>query len=403
MRPGARAGAIAAVFVVNGAGGPGILPRLPERQAALGLSDAGLGLVLVGLAGGAMLASPLAGRLVETVGSRRLVVAAALVLGASLWTVGAAPTPLLLALALAVIGAADATMDIAMNANAGAYELRTGRSVMHRLHGAWSLGAVAGTLVAAGCAATGIPLSLQLAAMGAVGAATVVAARHGLVTPSGGPPSPTEPAPAGPAPPTADTRGRRRQTVLLVLAAATVGSAVLEGAPTDWSALRLERLGTGPGVAALGVVAFMGGLLAGRAVGDHLTDRFGGPAVLRGGMAVVAAGLGLGVALDHPVAFVAGLVLAGAGTSGFFPLAFSAAARLPGVSAGAAAATVSVAARLGFLLEPPAMGALSEAVGLRWAFAAVAAVAVAVAVFAPRIIPAGTGTAPAPVTDVRSW
>ena len=191
--------------------------------------------------------------------------------------------------------------------------------------------------------------------------------------------------------------------MLLVLAAATVGGAVLEGAPTDWSALRLERLGTGPGVAALGVVAFMAGLLAGRAVGDHLTDRFGGPAVLRGGMAVVAAGLGLGIVVDHPVAFVAGLVLAGAGTSGFFPLAFSAAARLPGVSAGAGAATVSVAARLGFLLEPPAMGALSEAVGLRWAFAAVAAVAVAVAVFGPRIIPAGTGTAPAPVADVRSW
>ncbi len=400
MRPGARAGAIAAVFVVNGAGGPGILPRLPERQAALGLSDAGLGLVLVGLAGGAMLASPVAGRLVETVGSRRLVVAAALVLGASLWTAGAAPTPLLLALALAVIGAADATMDIAMNANAGAYELRTGRSVMHRLHGAWSLGAVAGTLVAAGCAAPGIPLSLQLAAMGTIGAATVLAARHGLVAT---PPPRPEPASDGLSSPTADIRGQRRQTVLLVLAAATVGGAVLEGAPTDWSALRLERLGTGPGVAALGVVAFMAGLLAGRAVGDHLTDRFGGPAVLRGGMAVVAAGLGLGIVVDHPVAFVAGLVLAGAGTSGFFPLAFSAAARLPGVSAGAGAATVSVAARLGFLLEPPAMGALSEAVGLRWAFAAVAAVAVAVAVLGPRIIPAGTGTAPAPVADVRSW
>jgi len=280
VRPGARAGAIAAVFVVNGAGGPGILPRLPERQAALGLSDAGLGLVLVGLAGGAMLASPVAGRLVETVGSRRLVVAAALVLGASLWTAGAAPTPLLLALALAVIGAADATMDIAMNANAGAYELRTGRSVMHRLHGAWSLGAVAGTLVAAGCAAAGIPLSLQLAAMGTIGAAIVLAARHGLVAT----PAPhTEPVSDGLSSPTADIRGGRRQTVLLVLAAATVGGAVLEGAPTDWSALRLERLGTGPGVAALGVVAFMAGLLAGRAVGDHLTDRFGGPAVLRAG------------------------------------------------------------------------------------------------------------------------
>ncbi|MFS8583763.1 MAG: MFS transporter, partial [Acidimicrobiia bacterium] len=56
-----RAGAVAVVFVANGLGGPSFLPRLPERQASLGLSDAGLGAVLVGLAVGALAASPLAG------------------------------------------------------------------------------------------------------------------------------------------------------------------------------------------------------------------------------------------------------------------------------------------------------------------------------------------------------
>ena len=116
------------------------LPAPPARaQADLGLSDAGLGLVLVGFAGGAMVSSPVAGRLVGTVGSRPVVVAAATVLGASLWLAGAAPQPVVLAAALALIGAADAAMDIAMNANAGAYEALSGRSVMHRLHGLWSL------------------------------------------------------------------------------------------------------------------------------------------------------------------------------------------------------------------------------------------------------------------------
>ncbi len=80
MRP--RAGAVAATFVVNGLGGPGFLPRLPERQAALGLSDAGLGLVLVGMAAGALVASPVAGRLIGTRGSRPVVVASAVALGA---------------------------------------------------------------------------------------------------------------------------------------------------------------------------------------------------------------------------------------------------------------------------------------------------------------------------------
>ena len=396
MRP--RAGAVAAAFVVNGLGGPSFQPRLPERQAALGLSDAGLGLVLVGFAAGARVASPVAGRLIGKLGSRPVVIASAVALGASLWTAGAAPTPLALGLALALIGASDAAMDTAMNANAAAYEGGTGRSIMHRLHGAWSVGALAAAGVAALAAALRIPLTLQLGVTGLVLTGTVLVARTGLV-PGLSPVLPEEG--SGPSP---GSSGRRLWArALVVLGVMTVGGAIVEGAPTDWSALRLERLGTGPGTAALGVAAFMAGMFAGRAIGDHLTDRYGGAAVLRLGMILVAAGLGLGVAVDQPVAFAAGLVLAGAGASAFFPLAFSTAARLPGVAPGAGAATVSLAARLGFLAEPLVIGALAEAIGLRWAFLFVAAVALALAVAASRIVPASARLGPAPVTDVRAW
>jgi len=396
VRP--RAGAVAAAFVVNGLGGPSFQPRLPERQAALGLSDAGLGLVLVGFAAGALVASPVAGRLIGKLGSRPVVIASAVALGASLWTAGAAPTPLTLGLALALIGASDAAMDTAMNANAAAYEGGTGRSIMHRLHGAWSVGALAAAGVAALAAALRIPLTLQLGVTGLVLTGTVLVARTGLV-PGLSPVLPEEG--SGPSP---GSSGRRLwPSALVVLGVMTVGGAIVEGAPTDWSALRLERLGTGPGTAALGVAAFMAGMFAGRAIGDHLTDRYGGAAVLRLGMILVAAGLGLGVAVDQPVAFAAGLVLAGAGASAFFPLAFSTAARLPGVAPGAGAATVSLAARLGFLAEPLVIGALAEAIGLRWAFLFVAAVALALAVAASRIVPASARLGPAPVTDVRAW
>jgi MFS family permease len=380
--PAPRAAAIAALFVANGLGAPSFLPRLPERQAALGLSDAGLGLVLAGLALGALAASPVAGRLVGRVGSRPVAVGAALALAASLWTAGAAPVPVLLFGALAVVGAADAAMDIAMNANGAAYERGSGRSLMHRLHGGWSLGAVAGAGLAAGAAGLGVPLTLQLAAVGVVVAAAALWSWQGLV------PHPTELAslPRAMSTERRQFAGGRVMGPLVVLAVATVGGAVVEGAPADWSALRLERLGTGPGVAALGFAVFMTGMLVGRLVGDHLTDRFGGVAVLRGGMALVVVGLTVGVALDGAVAFAAGLGLAGLGASGFFPLAFSAAGNTPGVAPGAGAATVSLSARLGFLVEPLVMGALAEAAGLRWAYLAVAATALALAVAAPRIV-----------------
>jgi MFS family permease len=177
----ARATAIAVVFVANGLGGPSFLPRLPERQAALGLSDAGLGLVLVGMALGALVASPAAGRAVGRLGSRPVAVGGALAMAASLWTAGAAPHPGVLFVALVGIGATDAAMDIAMNANGAAYERVSGRSLMHRLHGAWSLGSLAAAGVAALLAAAGVSLTWHLLGVGIVVAAGALASRRWLV------------------------------------------------------------------------------------------------------------------------------------------------------------------------------------------------------------------------------
>jgi MFS family permease len=389
-------GAVAVAFVANGLGGPSFLARLPERQSDLGLSDATLGLTLVGMALGAMAASPVAGGLVSRVGSRPVLLVAAGGLGASLWTVGAAPTAPTLFAALTVVGATDAAMDISMNANGAAYETRSGRSVMHGLHGTWSLGALAAAGIAAAGAATGVPLTLHLALVGAVIAGSVLATRRGLVgddarTPVAADSSDPEPTPGRAAAP-------RRIRPIVVLAAATVGGAIIEGAPSDWSAIQLERMGVAAGVSALGYAAFMAGMVGGRFAGDRLTDRFGGAVVLRGGTALVAVGLLIGVAVNHPAAFAVGLALAGLGAAGFFPLAFSAAARTQGVAPGSGAAAVSLAARLGFMIEPVIVGAVAELLSLRWAFGLVAVVALVLAAAAPRIVP---GRGPSAMGAVR--
>ena len=393
---------MAVAFVANGLGGPSFLARLPERQSDLGLSDATLGLTLVGMALGAMAASPAAGGLVSRLGSRPVLVVAAAGLGASLWTVGAAPNAATLFAALTVVGATDAAMDISMNANGAAFENRSGRSLMHGLHGTWSLGALAAAGVAAASAAIGVPLTVHLALVGAVIAGSVLVARRGLVVGDAQRRAPADPgaaeATSGRAAPSA-----RLIKPIVVLAAATVGGAILEGAPSDWSAIQLERMGVAAGVSALGYAAFMAGMVGGRFAGDRLTDRFGGALVLRGGTALVAAGLVTGIAVNHPAAFAIGLTLAGLGASGFFPLAFSAAARTKGVSPGSGAAIVSLAARLGFLVEPVLMGAVADLWGLRWAFGLVAVVALVLAAAAPRIIPGGYASTMATVrlADVR--
>jgi MFS family permease len=166
-----------------------------------------------------------------------------------------------------------------------------------------------------------------------------------------------------------------------------VGAALVEGGTSDWAALQLQRYGAGAGVGALGVAAFMAGMLTGRSVGDRLDERWGPVRLLRIGGLLVAAGLAAGALLPYAAVFIAGAFVAGVGASGFFPLAFSASARIPGVAAGTGAATVSLAARLGFTVEPALMGAIAESVGLRWAYGMVAAIGLAMALAAGRVIP----------------
>ena len=368
--------ALVFAFVANGLGGPSFLARLADRQRELDISDAALGASLLGLALGALLASPVVPRLNARFGSRNVTAGAGIGIAATLWLPAAAPSAPAMFAGLAVVGAADAAMDIGMNANGAAYEAVGGRSVLHRLHAAWSFGALAGAGTATAAAAAGIGPTPQLLATGAAIAILSLAARPGLVA--------VDP----PAVATVDDAPlpRRWPATLVVLGVATMAAAILEGAPGDWSAVQADRLGVDPGLAPLGIAAFMAGMMGGRLVGDRLTDRHGGAVVLRRGMALCAVGLVAGAAWGEPLPFLIGVAVAGYGLSGFFPLVFSASARIPGVVGGAGTAVVSLGARAGFLVEPPLVGAIADATDLRVAYAASGVLAAAIAVAAPRIV-----------------
>src|SRR3954470_6104239 len=153
--PGTRSAAvpIAAVFFVNGATYASWTPRLPELQRELGISDGALGLTLVGMGLGGLLASSCRGWPVARRGSRTttLVTSAAM----SLWLpiLGFAPTAVLVFAALAVLGALDGLTDVAMNSQAVELQRGVGRSIITRFHAVWSAGAVVGGIVASRAAA----------------------------------------------------------------------------------------------------------------------------------------------------------------------------------------------------------------------------------------------------------
>jgi predicted MFS family arabinose efflux permease len=365
--------AIGAVFFVNGASLSSWTPRLPELQTELGISDAALGLTLLGGGIGGLLASLISGWCVDRRGSRTMTVTTSAVMSVCLPLLGSAPTAGLVFATLIVIGAFDGLTDVAMNAQAVELQRRVGRSIITRFHGVWSAGAVAGGIVASRAAAAGVSIRTQLLVTAAVLVATTVVAGFSLLP---------DHSRHHAAPVPADVPPRQAVYVRLFLIGLAVASAELP--PMEWAALMLsDRFDITAGQAGLGFVAVATGMLAGRVIGDHLTDRFGLERTRRGGAALAATGVVLATLLPHPVGAGCGLFVAGLGLSSLFPLLFRAASDLTHGSHGGMAA-FSSGARLGFLLVSPLMGLVAQRTSVATAMLAIAGTA-AVAVTVSRI------------------
>ncbi len=341
--------AIGAVFFVNGATFASWSPRLPEIQDRLEISDAALGITLVGAGVGGLAASLISGLLVDRFGSRTMTMFTSAGLSLCLPMMGIAPTAALVFATLVVLGALDGLTDVAMNSQAVELQRRVGTSIITRFHALWSAGAVTGGLVASRAAAAGISLRSQLIITAAVlVVATIVAARWLL-------PDRTvhreRDAPAA---------VRSPRPILVKLFLVGLAIALAEAPPNDWAALMMtDRFDLGPGAAGLGFVAVAGGMLVGRVVGDHVTDRLGLERTRRGGAALAAVGVAIATLTPVPVVAGLGLFIAGLGLSSLFPLLFRAASDLThGSHTGMAA--FSSGARLGFLLASPLVGIIAD-------------------------------------------
>ena len=99
--------AISVIFFLTGAGTANWAVRIPAVQEQLGLTAGQLGIALVGVSVGAMLAMPLAGRLVARRGSVPVTRAGALAFAVALMLPAFAPNFGLLMVALALLGMAN--------------------------------------------------------------------------------------------------------------------------------------------------------------------------------------------------------------------------------------------------------------------------------------------------------
>ena len=122
--------AVAVFFFINGAALASWVPHIPAIKSRHMMSDGQLGLVLLSIAAGSVVALPVAGWLVGRLGSRVMTAAAGVALCLALPLPVASQSVALLSFSLALLGACNGLLDVSMNVQAAEVEQRVGRSRM---------------------------------------------------------------------------------------------------------------------------------------------------------------------------------------------------------------------------------------------------------------------------------
>lgn len=330
------------------------LAMIPYIKVSLGLSKGDLALALLGLPIALIPTLQLASRVVAKIGPRKtfailLPVQTCVVLLPFLTSgiVG-------LFMTLALFGAVVAFLEVALNTYAGRLEKSANLTIMSRCHGFWALGVMIGSLLATALFGLGPILAVFLVC--AVSGGTGIWAGLSLPRLKGE----NDSASVKP------QKLREMPKALFLISMFVFAVTLAEGAMSDWAAVYLaERSGSGPEDAGIAVSIFAGFLAAGRFAGDFLKRKLGarGVARLTVGLAIVGVAC-LTIPSGVPAIFI-GFALVGLGVSIGFPLGISAAAGLDDTHEAQNIATMAMIAMSGFLVGPPFIGFVAEAISLR--------------------------------------
>ena len=344
-------------------------PLVPFAKARTGVDDGQLGLLLLCIGIGSIIAMPLTGWFSARLGSKPMVLAGGIGIVLLLPILAMANNTLVLAAALLGFGASIGTIDVAMNVHAVEVERAAGHPLMSGFHALFSIGGFAGAgsmtfLFSMGFA----PFTAALFGSAATMVALALAWPR-LLTARGGEPTPFV-LPHG---------------IVLLLAGLGAVTFLVEGAILDWSALLIVDAGLAAAAqGGLGYMLFSIAMTIGRLSGNRIVARFGNRSVLVWGGLLTVAGFVLLLTAPFVQVAMAGFLLIGFGASNIVPVLFSLAGRQTVMPAVLAVAALTTTGYAGILAGPAAVGFVSRNLGLPAAFWLLAALVAFVPIFARR-------------------
>jgi MFS family permease len=353
-------------FFIAGFGIAAWAPLVPYAKARAGLDEGTLGLLLLCLGVGSILAMPMAGLLATRFGCRRVVSAGVLLICAALPLLATVTSIPALIAALFMFGAGLGTVDSTVNLQAVIVERASGKTMMSGFHGLFSLGGIVGAAGVSALLGLGVsPLGATLVVIVMLLIALAKAAPHLL--PYGSESS-------GPA--FAVPHG-----IVLFIGGMCFIVFLAEGAALDWSAVFLaQERGIDTAYAGLGYAAFALTMTVGRLTGDSIVRRLGATRVIVFGGLTAAAGLFVATFAPSWEAALVGYALLGAGCSNIVPVLYTAVGKQTVMPESVAVPAITTLGYAGILAGPALIGFIAHGSSLSFAFGLMAVLLVAVAI-----------------------
>ena len=361
-------------FMMNGFSVGVIVSQFPDYKFHLKISNGALGSALFLLAAGVLSALGPSGRWAAKHGSARITIFGSIGIILALPLVGLTFNYISYCITLYLFGFALALQDVAMNTHAVTLEQRFKRRVMSTFHALYSVGALAGSACGGLMLQFHMQVFVQECLVSTLFLFVLLYMKSGFLPAASDQQKPRK------------HKKPKRPTIFWVMGLLGMSASIGEGSAGDWGGvLARTTFHTSPFVGTLPYICFSTTMVVGRFLGDRLAHKFGPGQLLFFGGLIAGLGLSSGLLIGGIGGEIFGWTLTGAGMCIVIPMIYSEAGTIAinkfagTIAPSEAVATVSGISYFGFVIGPPIMGYISEAITLRWAMLVPAALGLALA------------------------
>lgn len=362
-------------FLALGFSSGNFISRIPDFKEKLNLSNSGLGLCLLIFSLGVLFALAPAGKYTAIKGSATMMKLATTALLITQPFLGLVRSQLTFSAVLFIFGVTAAAQDVSMNTHGVTLEQKSGKRFMSRFHAFWSVGGLIGTFFGGLLAQAEVSIFLHYCVVSIlIGCALVFSSLRILSADADKHVYSEE-----------NKAKKRKPRLIFIMGLLGLAGSIGEGSAGDWGGvLARETFGASPFVSSLPYIAFSFTMVVGRFFGDQLATKFGAHRILKVGGVIGGLGLAGGLAIGGSFGVILGWFLFGTALSAVIPLLFSAAGAMANkrfagtISPAEAVAMISGISYFGFVVGPPMMGFIADAISLRWAMLVPALLAITI-------------------------